>query len=345
MLGVGVIGCGAISKLHVDSYLEMDNVVLKAVSDVNSERAKKVGYAHNIDCYESFEELLTRDDIDLVSICTPSGLHKDIVIAAAEAKKHIIVEKPIDVTLEKIDAMIAACRHNDVKLACIFNNRYREGNIFIKKAIEADRFGKIINANALIRWYREPDYYLGSNWRGTWALDGGGALMNQSIHYIDLLIWLAGGVQSVFAYTGTLLHKTIETEDTAVASLRFKNGALGSIIAATSIYPGFAADIQITGERGSVSISDGVINYWLFNDKDSMDEEANEYMSNEVDNDRASVPMAFSHFYHKKQIISAIDSILKDQEPDINGEEARKSVELILHIYKSAKEKREIILA
>ena len=209
MLNVGIIGCGAISRMHIDSFLQLPDTRIVAVSDVNEAAAKRTAEALNADWYTDLREMLARDDIDLVSICTPSGLHSAAAIAAAEAGKHVIVEKPLDVTLEKIDAMIEACRKNHVQLHCIFNNRYRAGNMFVKKAIDAGRFGRLINANANVRWYREPDYYLKSPWHGTKALDGGGALMNQSIHYIDLLLWMAGDVESLAAYTATLLHKTI----------------------------------------------------------------------------------------------------------------------------------------
>jgi predicted dehydrogenase len=247
--------------------------------------------------------------------------------------------------MDRINRMLAACEKNGVKLAGIFNNRYREGNAFVKNAIERGRFGKLINANAYIRWYREPDYYLRSPWRGTWALDGGGALMNQGIHYVDLLLWLAGAVESVCAYTGTLLHSTIETEDTAAAILKFKSGALGTIIAGTSLYPGFPGKIEITGVRGSAILSDGVIEAWQFMDKDDLDEEAADYMNCEVDNKQASDPMAFDHSYHKKQIQEIIDDFKNGREPRVNGYEAGKSVELILSIYESSKQSKILVLS
>lgn len=344
MFGIGIVGCGAISRFHINSFREIEDVEIKAVSDVNMESAARTGEELKVDYYGNFEKILARNDIDAISICTPSGLHEDIAVKAAKAKKHIIVEKPIEVNLEKIDNMIAACRENGVKLACIFNNRYREGNAFLKKALEAGRLGRIINANAYVRWYREPDYYLKSNWRGTWALDGGGALMNQSIHYVDLIQWFAGEIESVCAYTGTLLHKSIQTEDTATAILKFKSGALGTIVAATSIYPGFPAEIQITGERGTVSVSDGSISTWSFRDKDEMDAEAALYINDKVDNRRASDPFAFDYTYHKKQLQQIICSFRKGIEPDVNGPEARKSVELILAIYEASAKNMEIKL-
>jgi UDP-N-acetyl-2-amino-2-deoxyglucuronate dehydrogenase len=344
VVGVGVVGCGAISRMHMDSFRSLEGVRLLAVSDKNGELARKTGEELGVDFYDSAEELLARDDIEIVSVCTPSGLHEEITIKAAQAGKHVIVEKPIEVTLSKIDNMIASCKKNGVKLACILNNRYREGNIFLKKALEAGRFGRLINVNAFVRWYREPAYYLNSDWRGTWALDGGGALMNQGIHTVDLLLWFAGDIESLCAYTGALLHRTIQTEDTASAAVKFRSGALGAVIASTSMYPGFPAEIQISGERGSASVSEGVIGTWSFLDRDALDEEAARYMGGSIDNRRACDPMGFDYTYHKKQLRRIIDAIQNGSEPEVSGEEARKPVEAILAIYEAAAGHREIRL-
>lgn len=340
MLGVGIIGCGAISKMHIASFKDISECEIRAVSSKSEKSAKKVGEECNVPWYTDFNEMLERDDIQIVSICTPSGLHSEAAIAAANKGKHVIVEKPLDVTLEKIDAIIEACNRNKVKLNCIFNNRYREGNQLIKRAIDAGRFGKLINANMSVRWYRSPEYYQKSNWHGKISLDGGGALMNQSIHYIDLLLYFMGEVEAVSAYKDTLLHTYIEAEDTVVAACRFKNGALGTILATTSVYPGYPALIQITGDRGSASVSDGTILDWSFVDSDPLDEEAKLYSATTIDNSRASDPMAFDYHYHFVQIFNAVQSVLNDATPDIDGYEARKSVELILKIYDSADKNR-----
>lgn len=332
--------------MHIDSYLQISQAKIVAVADVNEAAARRAAEQLHVDCYTALDGLLGRPDVGLVSICTPSGLHSEAAIAAAEAGKHVIVEKPLDVTLPRIDAMIEACERNAVQLHCIFNNRYRGAHRFLKRAVEAGRFGKLINANASIRWYREPDYYRKSPWHGTRAIDGGGALMNQSIHYIDLLLWLAGDVESLSAYTGTLLHKSIETEDTAVAALRFKNGALGTVLATTSTYPGYPAELQIVGERGSATLVDGMLRSWAFVDSDPLDEEAAAYRTDApVDNDRASDPMAFACADHKTQIERAVETILHGGTPDIGGREARKAVALILAIYESAATGRPVWLA
>jgi len=344
MTGVGIIGCGAISRIHINSYKEIEGVEIRAVADVNADSAKKTGEELGVPYYTNPDDLLARNDIQMVSICTPSGLHEEAAVKAAAARKNIVVEKPLEVTLEKIDHIIRACSENRVNLACIFNVRYKEGYIFLKKAIEAGRFGRLINANAFVRWYREPDYYLKSAWRGTWALDGGGALMNQSIHYIDLLQWLAGGVESIYAYTAALLHKSIQTEDTAVAALKFRNGALGVVVAGTSVYPGFTAQLQITGERGSVVIDDGIITTWAFKDCEELDRTAEQYMLKQADDRRASDPMSFDHYCHKKQLQQVVEAFRQGKDHEIDGKEARKSVEIILGIYRSAAEKKEILL-
>ena len=344
-LGIGIIGCGAISRLHIDAFQKIDGVEIRAVSDAVAAVAAKVGETLGVPGYADYRELLKRDDIDIVSICTPSGLHRDIAIDAANAGKNVIAEKPLDVTVEKIDEIIEACEKNGVKLACVFNNRYREGSLFMKRAIEEGRFGKLIAANAFVPWYRTPEYYSNSNWRGTWAIDGGGALMNQSIHYLDMLLWFAGPVESLRGYTATLLHKGIETEDTATAIFKFKSGALGTAMCGTSMYPGFPARIEITGERGTAIISDGTITAWKFIDEDPMDAEAAQYMAGGVDNARASDPMAFDSTYHRIQFENILDSFRAGKNAEVDGYEARKSVELIRAIYRSAEKGEEVFFA
>lgn len=336
MIGVGIIGCGAISKMHIASYRDIPETEIRAVASKSEASARKKGEELGVPWYTGYNELLARDDIQLVSVCTPSGAHAEPCIAAAKAGKHVVVEKPLDVTLERIDAIIEECGRNGVKLNCIFNNRYRPGNIFFKKAIDQGRFGRLINANMSVRWYRTPEYYKLSSWHGKAALDGGGALMNQSIHYVDLLLWFAGEVESLHAYKDALLHSYIDVEDTAAAVVRFKNGAIGTVLATTSVYPGYPAVIQIAGERGSAAIADGLITEWNFADEDPLDAEAQLFRTGAVDNDRASDPMAFDYHDHKTQIESAVASVLNNTKPDIDGEEARKSVKFILDIYKSA---------
>lgn len=345
VLGVGIIGCGAISRMHIDAYLQIPGTKIVAVHSAHEDSARRVAEELGVSWYTDLEALLKRKDLDLVSICTPSGVHAEAAIAAARAGKHVVVEKPLDVTLEKIDAIIAACEENGVQLHCIFNNRFRGGNAFVKRAVDAGRFGKLFNVNAIVRWYRTPAYYQNSSWHGTRALDGGGALMNQSIHYVDLLLWMGGQVQSVSAVADTLLHRSIETEDTAAAVLRFQSGAIGTILATTSTYPGYPAELQVAGERGSASIRDGVIQNWSFIDTDPLDREAETYMEAHKDGDnRAADPMAMTCADHKRQMERAVASILTGGKPDVSGADARRSVELILAIYEASASGRPVVL-
>lgn len=339
LLKVGIVGCGSIAQKHFAAFLEIPQVKVTALVSRNSQRALALADGRDIAIYPDYETLFREGDVDAVSICTPSGLHGEAAVAAAGAGKHVIVEKPPEVTLEKVDAMIGACEKAGVQLHCIFNNRYRPGNRFLKQAVEAGRFGRLLSANAHVRWYRTPEYFKSADWRGTWALDGGGALMNQSIHFIDLLLWFAGDVRQVCGFTGTLLHQ-IETEDTAVAALEFANGALGTIIATTSTYPGYPSEIQLTGERGSAVIQNGMLSAWNFRDEDPLDLQAKDYMG-EMEGGTASDPTALSHKNHKTQLEESVTAILSGGKPAIDGHEARKAVELIHRIYQSSRQHRQ----
>lgn len=340
MLGIGIIGGGAISEKHVDAIEGIAGAGVVAISSRSVESAVKAAKRCRADVCMSNEELLARDDVHAVIICTPNGTHGDIAIAAANAGKHVIVEKPIEITLEKIDRMIETCERNHVQLHGIYNIRYKPVYRFLKDTVENGRFGKIINVNVNVRWYREPEYYSDSSWHGVKSLDGGGALMNQSIHYVDLMLWLAGDVSRVFGYTRTLLHKDIETEDTAVASLEFANGAIGSIVATTSTYGGFPAELQITGERGTVVVQDNSIVNWTFRDYDHIDDQVVKYQVVRNTQEYAD-PAAFSCSDHRAQLTQIFDEISNRKRPSVSGEEARKAVELILRIYRSSREHRE----
>lgn len=343
MLGVGIIGCGAIASKHIQAFESCPRTQIRAVASRSTESAKRTGDQLGVPFYTDYRELIGRDDIDLVSICTPSGLHMEPALFAAEHGKHVIVEKPIEITTERIDRMIEACEKAGVALSCIFNNRFSDAHAFVKKAVDSGRFGKLLNANASIRWYRTPEYYSGSPWHGTLSLDGGGALMNQGIHYVDLLQWLAGPVESVFAYTGTLLHTSIEAEDTAAACLRFQSGAVGTLLGTTSSYPGYPAEIQLTGTRGSAVITDGAITAWSFADKDPLDETAALLMAQgSAKNNRAADPAAFGAENHMRQIARIAEAIETGAPVDVDGREARKSVAIIEAVYRSAAAQKQV---
>ena len=211
--------------------------------------------------------MLAHPGLDVVCVCTPSGAHMEPAVQAARAGKHVVVEKPLEITLPRCDAIIAACDAAGVRLCTIFPSRFSDANIRLKEAIELGRFGRLTLGDTYVKWWRTQQYYDSGGWRGTWDLDGGGALMNQAIHNVDLLYWLMGDVAAITAMTATLAHERIEVEDTAVAALRFKNGALGTIEAATSAYPGLLKRTEIHGDRGSARVEQDDITLWEFQEK------------------------------------------------------------------------------
>ncbi len=342
--GFGIVGCGAISKAHIESIKLIPEARLVGVVDKFVEKAKAVGEGEGCDYYSDYNDLLKRPDLDIVCVCTPSGLHAEPTIASAKAGKHVIVEKPLEITLEKIDSMIKACEENNVKLATIFPNRFKKATNYLWKKVQDGRFGKLIMGDAYIKWYRTPEYYSTASWRGTWTMDGGGALMNQSIHTIDLLQWMMGKVSSVVAYTDALLHD-IETEDTAVAIVRFENGALGVIEGATSLYPGFPNRLEIHGSKGAAILENEKFTTWNFIDSDEQEENEIKRLSEAANKSTSfSDPMAFNFDPHRRQIEDMIAAIKEDRAPFIDGYEGRKAVEIIASIYRSSKEGRPVDL-
>jgi UDP-N-acetyl-2-amino-2-deoxyglucuronate dehydrogenase len=271
--------------------------------------------------------MLRRPDLDVVNICTPSGMHAEMGIAAAKAGKHVIVEKPMALSLKEADVLLNVCDENRVKLAVCFQNRFNPPVQKLRRALEEGRGGKLTHASAVVRWFRPQDYYDQASWRGTWAMDGG-CLMNQSIHNIDLLQWMMGPVESVFGYTATN-HRKIEAEDVGVAVLKFKNGALGVIEASTTIYPeNLEETLAIFGEKGTVELGGIAVNKietWKF--ADSQDE--NLEMEQQV------VPNVYG-FGHDALIEDFIRAVIEDRRPYIDGREGIKALRIVLGIYHSA---------
>jgi predicted dehydrogenase len=337
--GFGVIGCGVVSRFHLEAIRDIENAKLIAVCDISEDAARNTAHQYGcINWYTDYRELLGRDDIDIVCICTPSGLRRDIAILAARMGKHIIVEKPIEVSLERIDDMLRECEKNGVVIAGIFSMRYNEHYRLLKEAISEGRFGRLSMGDAYIKWYRSQEYYDSGKWRGTRLLDGGGALMNQSIHFIDLLQWMMGPVKEVFGVSGTLAHQGIEVEDTAAAIVKYENGAIGVIEGTTAAYPGIGTRMEIHGENGSVMMEDNIIKRWEFREPHPMDQKLRE-LSMEVHKGGAADPMNIDGSLHRKQIEDILSSISAGQPPLVSGQEARKSVEIIHSIYKSAQQK------
>lgn len=328
-LGFGVIGCGRIAPKHTESIIAIPDAELIGVCDIIPEKAEEFARLYNAEPYLDYKELLQREDIDIVTIATPSGNHAEIGIEAAKAGKHVMVEKPMSMTLKEADNLIRACKEYNVKLSVIHQNRYNQSIKTLRAAMESGRFGKLTHGQATIRWNRNDEYYTQAPWRGT-KLQDGGVLMNQSIHNIDLLQWMMGPVESVFGHTTTAL-RPIEMEDVAGAVIRFKNGAIGLIEAATTIYPkNIEETLNIFGETGSVIIGGIAVNRvdtWEF--QDSEEEKKQIFAAQEND------PPTVYGFGHREIIEDMIKAVKSNTSPPLNGEEGRKALEIILAIYKS----------
>jgi predicted dehydrogenase len=259
-------------------------------------------------------------------------------VAAAKAKKHVVVEKPLEISPERCDRIIAACDANGVRLCTIFPSRFADANVELKKAVEAGRFGRLTLGETTCKWWRSQDYYDSGGWRGTWALDGGGALMNQAVHNVDLLLWLMGPATHVSGFTAILTHERIEVEDTAVAVLRFASGALGVIQATTSVHPGYPKTIALHGDRGSAVVEQDDIVEWDFNPTIAADEQIrNRFAQRSSASGGASDPKSISHRGHTLQLTDFVNAIRDDRPPLVDGREGHKSVAAICAIYEAAR--------
>ncbi|MDF2959374.1 MAG: oxidoreductase [Paenibacillus sp.] len=333
-----VIGGGVIAPSHAKAIAGNPKAELVAIADIEVDKANKMAADYSIPhVYTDYQELLKRDDIDAVTVAVPSGYHAEVVIAAAQAGKHVLCEKPLDITSDSMTRMIAACRQADVKLGCVFQRRLTPASIVAKKAVDAGKLGKLVLGDAYQKSYRSPQYYKSAGWRGTWAIDGGGALMNQGVHGIDLIQWLMGDVQSVFAYSSALVRE-IEVEDTAVAVVKYKNGAFGVIQGTTSVYPGQETRFELHGEKGTIIFDDTGFKQWKFADVEEEIPKVAPRVSAKND------PTQIANDGHFLLVDDLIQAIRENRDPMVPGEEGRKSVDLILAIYESARSGKEVIL-
>jgi UDP-N-acetyl-2-amino-2-deoxyglucuronate dehydrogenase len=332
---VGLVGCGRISKNHFDALRKIDGLTISAVCDIVPERAEAAGVQDGVPAFTSYEEMLQRADCDVVTVCTPSGLHAAQGALAARAGKHVITEKPMAITLGQADDLVKACDDAGVFLFVVKQNRLNPPVQLLRRAVDKGRFGRIFLANTTVRWQRPQDYYDAAPWRGTWEFDGG-AIMNQASHYVDLIQWLVGPVESVMAKTATQARR-IEAEDSGVALLKFRSGALGVIEVNVLTYPrNLEGSITILGEKGSVKIGGTAVNrveHWLFADYDDDDKL--------VDSASTNPPNIYG-FGHEGYYRNVLAVLRGEAQPQTDGRAGRKSLELILGIYESAKIGREV---
>ena len=328
----GVIGCGVIGPWHTGAIDAVPGAKLVAVCDIIEEKAKALAEKHGVEYHTDYHQLLARDDIDAVSICTPSGMHGDMTIDAARAGKHVMCEKPMDIHLAKIDAMIAECAKAKVKLAVIFQRRTQRLWRKVHDTVQDGKLGKMVLGDAYLKYYRDQAYYDSAGWRGTWQWDGGGALMNQGVHCVDLLQWIMGPVKTIYAHADHLVRK-IEVEDTAVAALTFENGAFGVLEGTTSVV-GMEHRLEFHGNQGSISVYSEDFDKWEVPGETL--EQARESMT--VEKSGASHdPTAIGVEGHQRHILDLVQAIRDDRPPMVRGEDARRAVEIILGVYKSAR--------
>ncbi len=335
--GFGIIGCGMIGRFHARAINDTKGAKLVGCYDSFPSSADKLAAEFNCTAYHKLDEMLANPNIHVVTIGTPSGAHMEPAVQAAKAKKHVIVEKPLEITLKRCDAIIRACEQNKVKLSAIFPSRFHEPCREIKRAVEEKRFGILTLGDAYVKWFRTQQYYDSGAWRGTWELDGGGALMNQAIHSIDLLTWFMGPVVEVQAQMATLAHERIAVEDVAVATLKFANGALGTVEATTAAFPGRLKRIEISGSAGTAIMEEEDLIEWKFAKSLKRDEKIIAHMAEQKSTGGgASDPAAIGHHGHAHQFADVLDAIKKNRPPFVDGLEGRRSVEIILAIYKAA---------
>lgn len=337
-IGVGLVGVGMIANYHalaIKALAGKHDIRVAGALDCRLDSARQFAEKHAVPFHtDDPAAFFARPDIHVVCITTPSGAHLEPALQAIRAGKHLIVEKPLEITVERVDALLDAAAEAGVKVAAIFQARLSSGARALKQAIDAGRFGRLCLCSAYVKWHRSAAYYTG--WKGTLALDGGGAVMNQAIHAVDLLQWFAGMPEEVFAWKTRRVHLGIEAEDTACASLRFANGALGSLEATTAAYPGWERRIEICGEFGSAAIEDDRIVHWEF--REARDEDAALLASSatSASGSGAGAPDQISFAGHQLQIEDMVRALRHDTPLEIEGRQARNTVALVRAVYESA---------
>ena len=340
--GISIIGTGMIADFHATAIAAVPEAHLVSVYSRGAEGRDTFAAKHGCKAAASLEEIIADPNVKIACITTPSGAHADAAVPLLQAGKAVLCEKPMEVSLEAVDRILEAERRGGGVLAGVFQMRLGRGAQLLKSAIEAGRFGRLTLCSAYIKWWRAQSYYDSSKWKGTWAMDGGGALMNQGIHAVDLLQWLAGMPQEVAAFTATLAHSGMEAEDTVAAALRFAHGGLGVIEASTSSYPGSDLRIEIIGDRGTAVMVNDRFLRWEFaepqpGDADELARDASTEIKSGTSN-----PAAMAAEGHRRLVEDLVRALRERRKPMIPGAEARKAVALVLAVYESARSGRAV---
>ena len=335
---VGIIGGGNISETHARAAASIPGVEIVAFYGANRERTERLASQFNGAVYDDFERFLGHAPaLEIVAIGSPSGRHAEQGIAAAKRGIHVLVEKPLDITTERADELIAAAEQAGVKLGVFFQDRLHPAVVEIRSMIDSGRLGAPVMISGRVKWHRPPEYYAQSRWRGTWALDGGGALINQAIHTVDLVQWFFGPVRRVYGTTATRLHK-IEVEDTAAAVVEFASGAVGTIEATTSAFPGYARRLEVTGSEGTVVLEHDRL------ERVDLRSGASALVAGADANASASSPVVSDVSGHRRILEDFIRAIETNGRPACDGREGRKSVALVQAIYKSARDGTPVLM-
>lgn len=338
-IGFGIIGCGMIANWHAQAINDACYSTLVGVTDINENARIEFADKYEICSYETTEDMFDAPEIDVICICTPSGLHAKLAIQAANAKKHIVLEKPMAITVEECNDIINACEKNRVKITVISQLRFTPAIQTIKEALLERKLGKVVMCNLYMKFHRSQQYYDNGGWKGTWKMDGGGALMNQGIHGIDLIQYIMGPVKSLSSYAKTLT-RNIEVEDTACAILEYENNALGTVQSTTSLSPGSPRIIEICGDKGTIILEEDSIIKW---DIEGEEIPVNVIIEN-TDSDTANNPSSFNIDGHLMQIEDMVEAIQEDRAPLVDHYEGKKAVEIITAIYKSSKTGKKVVL-
>lgn len=332
----GIVGTGVIASFHIKALQEIEGVEVASICDINEAQAKKYGEEFNLPWTTDYDEMLNDSSIDVIDITVPSGLHADLGIKAAEAGKNVIVEKPIDITLEKADALINTCKKNNVTLGVISQMRFFDSIQKVYEIVESGKLGKIIQGDAYVKWFRSEEYYKSGGWRGTKKLDGGGAYMNQGVHFVDLILSIMGQVKTVTGKVQTAV-RDIEVEDLGMAMIEYQSGSYGVIQASTAIYPGSPGRFELLGTKGTLIFEGDDIKTLEIEGEESYDKDA-------AIKGSSSNPLNVDILPYVREFTDILQAIEENREPKVSGTEARKALEVILAIYKSSELNKTIEL-
>lgn len=346
-LGFAIVGCGMIARFHARAIAEIPGASVAALVSRSGSNADAMKQDLGLTCpvFSTVEAAVQAPGVDAIIITTPSGAHLEPALAAARAGKHVVVEKPLEITGPRCEQIIEACDQHGVKLCTIFPSRFADSSQALKRVVESGRFGRLTLAEASNKWWRSQAYYDEGGWKGTWALDGGGATMNQAIHNVDLMLWMMGEPVEVVGLCATLAHERIEVEDTAVGAIRFASGALGVILATTSVHPGYPKMLSIHGDRGTAVIENEDVLKWDFLTPEAGDAALLERFAKKVGaSGGAADPKAISHEGHRRQLADFVEAIRHNRTPLVDGREGKKAVEVITALYESNRTGRLIKL-